>query len=662
MTAAPTSGSEDPLIGVTIGGRFRVEKRLAAGGMGVVYKAEQVPLGRAVAVKILRQPQDPKMDENFSKRFLLEAAAVANLSHPHTIVVHDYGRDGDHLYFAMEFVEGRTLTAAVRKGGPMDPWDVCHVGLQVASSVGDAHDQGLIHRDLKPGNIMLSHRGGDPLFVKVLDFGLVKMVTKQEGAKLTQSGIMLGSPRYMAPEQVRGKELDFRADIYSFGAMLCFMLTGKPPFPAGSQFEAMRAHVYTPAPRLRELHPGCMASERLEQLVLRCLAKDPAERPQSMREVTEALEHCKLAPTDTDDDLDAKATMLVDPGTEPSQVASALDQKATMMVEPGAEPSALAGRVRLGAGAGGAGAGGAGSAAPVAPDTTPDVAFGLGPTPAAGVDRSLATGPRVAPSQVGPAPSQVGPAPSQVGPAPSQLSSSQAAAGGFSEAPPPAKPKTSVGAWVLRVVLVLLVVGGAVAAALFLPMGDEGPGVRPRIAPPARDLAAAMQAPPPAEGSDPTAGSAGSTAGSAEGQPAWRPVELRVDPSPARVTRGGADLGDAPLRLRIPEGEVWTLQISARGYRPMTVRVDGSRDQLDLELEPDERGGDDRVSTDRRSTDRGSTDRRSDDRRGTRSSRTTMAREETEPSVMRVTMEPSETTGSAMEDPTGILHDPWGGG
>ena len=294
--------SEESIVGTTVGGRFRIDARIAAGGMGVVYKAEQQPLGRPVAVKILRAPQDPRMDESFSKRFLLEAAAVANLAHPNTVIVHDYGRDGEVLYFAMEFLEGMTLTARVRKGGPMAPMQALHVGKQVASSLDDAHRAGLVHRDLKPGNVMLISRGGDPDYVKVLDFGLVKMVTTEENVQLTQSGIMLGSPRYMSPEQVKGKDIDHRADIYSFGAMMCFCLTGQPPFPAGSQFEAMRAHVYTEPPRLRALNPECRASERIESIVLRCLAKDPAQRFQSMGEVLQAIAHAELAPEGDDED------------------------------------------------------------------------------------------------------------------------------------------------------------------------------------------------------------------------------------------------------------------------------------------------------------------------------------------------------------------------
>jgi len=183
----------------------------------------------------------------------------------------------------------------------MAPVDVLQVGRQIASSLDEAHDRGLVHRDLKPGNIMICPQRHDPLFVKVLDFGLVKLVTEEQAKKLTQSGIMMGSPRYMSPEQVRGIDnIDHRADIYSFGALLPFCLAGRPPFPDGSQFEAMRHHVYTAPPTIRTLNPRCTVSDELEATVLRCLAKNPAERFQSMAEVLAAFERCPEAGGATD--------------------------------------------------------------------------------------------------------------------------------------------------------------------------------------------------------------------------------------------------------------------------------------------------------------------------------------------------------------------------
>lgn len=524
----PRSGEADTLLGTLVGGRFKIERRLAAGGMGVVYRAEQVPLGRPVAVKVLKQPPNPDLDESFSKRFLLEAAAVANLHHPHTIVVHDYGRDGDLLYFAMEYLEGKTLTEKVTELGPMHPADAIHVALQVASSLQDAHAQGLVHRDLKPSNVMITHRSGDPLFVKVLDFGLVKMVSRQEDDKknrLTQSGIMLGSPRYMAPEQVRGSDVDHRADIYAFGAMLCFMLTGKPPFPDGSQFEAMRAHVYQAPPKLRELFPECRASQRLEDIVQKCLQKKPDDRFAWLGQIVEALKHAALAPEDTDAELDGKPTLM----REPSMVARQ-------------EPSA------------------AWSVA------SPSQA--------------------VSPSQVAASPSQIAASPSQLvpqtaaqldQPAPSFATPPVAAPAPFDAPPAAAAPGSSALTWALRIGLVLLFVTGAVLAALFVPGEDEAPVAGPPSMPVIDVGQAPTTLPTPLPTPTPETPTApvNPTSTAAPAEPIVHLTRVVSEPAVARVTREGADLGDTPLSLRIPEGEEWSLEVSAEGYVAQTVALIG---------------------------------------------------------------------------------------
>ncbi len=279
-----------------VAGRFRVERKLAAGGMGVVYLAEQVPLGRRVALKILDTQQlDEERARNFGERFFLEATAVANLQHPNTITVHDFGKtDDDIYYYAMEFVDGASMSRYVHTHGPLTPAAVIHVGVQICGSLREAHRSGLIHRDLKPGNIMLAERHDDPLFVKVLDFGLVKVMGDEEieSSDLTQSGMLLGSPRYMAPEQVLRFELDPRCDVYSLGGVLYHALTGLPPFRHGSQFELLRAQVEEQPEPFADVCEACEATPRLEALVLRMLEKDRADRPQDMAEVAAELVAC----------------------------------------------------------------------------------------------------------------------------------------------------------------------------------------------------------------------------------------------------------------------------------------------------------------------------------------------------------------------------------
>ncbi|MCZ7683336.1 MAG: serine/threonine protein kinase [Sandaracinaceae bacterium] len=282
------------LIGRVIQGRFRIIDRIASGGMGAVYLAEQLPLGRKVALKVLEPAADNYSSKaQFQERFLLEAAAVAKLSHPNTIVLFDYGRTEDgRFFYAMELVEGVTLNKLIRDRRFVDPALAVHISAQICGSLREAHEAGLVHRDLKPGNIMLTRRGDDPQFVKVLDFGLVKVVGSDSQHELTRSGIVMGSPRYMAPEQVETRGVDHRADIYAFGTVLYHMLAGQPPFVYPGQFETLRAQVDEPPPPLEKTNPFCDAGPELRALLFQCLEKRPEARPQSMAEVSARLKAC----------------------------------------------------------------------------------------------------------------------------------------------------------------------------------------------------------------------------------------------------------------------------------------------------------------------------------------------------------------------------------
>ncbi|MGF1467999.1 MAG: serine/threonine-protein kinase [Sandaracinaceae bacterium] len=285
------------LLGRVLDGRYRILEMLASGGMGTVYVAEQVPLGRRIALKVLETDRRGAEELHYGERFLLEAAAVAKLKHPNTVVVHDYGTSDDGLfYFTMELVDGINLHEAVRKQGPVTGPDVAHIGEQICGSLEEAHRAGLVHRDLKPSNVMLTRRGGDDLFVKVLDFGLVKWVGEAQdpgNSDLTRSGLVMGSPRYMSPEQVLGNPLDGRSDIYALGAVLYYALTGRPPFTASSQFEVLRAHVETMVPPLSFANPDLRhVSPRLEAAVLRCLEKSPDLRFATMAELAAELHGC----------------------------------------------------------------------------------------------------------------------------------------------------------------------------------------------------------------------------------------------------------------------------------------------------------------------------------------------------------------------------------
>jgi serine/threonine-protein kinase len=289
--AAPTSGKgeADPLIGKLINGRFKVLSVIARGGMGKVYKAEQSPLGRLCALKVLSPKYEGDRDPEFHKRFFLEASTAAKLTHANTVTIFDYGQDGEELYYiAMEYIEGRTLHRTLREEGPLDEVRTAVISGQICRSLREAHGLGVVHRDLKPGNILLTDRADERDIVKVLDFGLVKDVSG-EGEDLTQAGLFMGSPKYMAPEQILGGEITPRTDIYSLGVMMYEMLVGKVPFDRGASVGTLMAHVNDPLPPMRQVNPKLQCSPTMENIVNRCLEKDPAKRFSSMKDLLNAL-------------------------------------------------------------------------------------------------------------------------------------------------------------------------------------------------------------------------------------------------------------------------------------------------------------------------------------------------------------------------------------
>jgi len=287
--SAPST-RRDPFVGETLAGKYRVVRPIARGGMGRVYEAIQEPLERKVAFKILDLAEHAGQ-KDFEARFFLEAAACAKLQHPNTVVVFDYGKlEGEPVFFiAMELLSGETLQQVFDREAPIDPARLHHVGLQIAASIGEAHELGMVHRDVKPGNIMLTKRGKDTDFVKVLDFGLVKL---EDEGNLTQSGALLGTPRYMSPEQISSSDVGPPSDIYSLGAILYHGLTGRPPFDSDSKFVLLASHINVEPPKIRELQPETPASDALIAVVERCLQKEPEARFGSMEALAEALAAC----------------------------------------------------------------------------------------------------------------------------------------------------------------------------------------------------------------------------------------------------------------------------------------------------------------------------------------------------------------------------------
>jgi serine/threonine-protein kinase len=284
------ASAPDPLIGRVINDRYKVLALVARGGMGKVYRAEQSALGRVCALKVLNPNYSGDHDPEFHKRFSLEASMTSKLRHPNTVTIFDYGRTEDDIYYiAMEYLEGHTLHRAIRQAGTFPEERCAHIARQVCRSLREAHTMGVIHRDLKPANIYLLEHGDEPDYVKVLDFGLVKNVADNGGEELTQAGLFMGSPKYMAPEQITGGSVDARTDIYALGVIMYEMLAGKVPFERASNVEVLHAHVNDAPPPIREVNPSARISQAMDETITRMLAKDPEHRFRSMDDVVAAL-------------------------------------------------------------------------------------------------------------------------------------------------------------------------------------------------------------------------------------------------------------------------------------------------------------------------------------------------------------------------------------
>jgi serine/threonine-protein kinase len=278
------------LAGKEIAGRYRILAKLGEGGMGAVYRGEQISLRRAVAVKLLRA--ELSANQVLLRRFSAEAEAVAKLSHPNTVNVYDFGQDTDgSLFIAMELIEGRSLRSAIANEGPFPPQRALHIAAQVAASLADAHAHAIVHRDLKPDNVMLQDRGRQKDVVRVLDFGIAKLRDDSRATQqaMTQAGDMLGTPQYMAPEQIKGEAIDGRTDVYALGCMLYEMVTGRMPFEAPTIMAMLSKHLIEAPVPPSQRRPDLGLSPALDQLVLAAMAKDPARRPPTMDQLGEQI-------------------------------------------------------------------------------------------------------------------------------------------------------------------------------------------------------------------------------------------------------------------------------------------------------------------------------------------------------------------------------------
>ena len=353
-TSQPALTQLDQLVGRTLNGRYRVDRKIGEGGFGAVFEGVHLQMSRPVAIKVLQPSltRDPQM----TARFRREAQAACALRDPHTVTTYDFDESAEGaLYITMELIRGRSLLEEIERTGPLPPARAVALVEQVCSALAEAHAREIVHRDIKPENILIEDRPSQADFIKVVDFGIARMMHDPAGetiARLTSAGQIFGTLDYMSPEQVAGGEVDNRTDIYALGAMLYQMLTGAPPF-TGTPSQLIAAHLSAdPAP------PSSRRPELagdMDRIILRCLAKVPGERYPDVQSLRSDLKAALTrAPTDPAPPLGARAAQIPAPGTEPPatktpdaaphQAPSALQVPPTVLHHTGPGPGAPATR------------------------------------------------------------------------------------------------------------------------------------------------------------------------------------------------------------------------------------------------------------------------------------------------------------------------------
>lgn len=264
------------IIGSVIADRYHVEKKLGEGGMGAVYLGEHVKMGRKSAIKVMAQSMTG--DSEAIARFNREAANAARINHPNVCAIYDFGEtEGGLIYLAMEFIEGESLNDLLKREGALVPARAASILEQTGNALQAAHDMGIVHRDLKPDNIMIARRGTTEV-VKVVDFGIAKAMGGEEGQKVTKTGLVVGTPEYMSPEQLSGDKLDGRSDIYSLALVFYRMITGALPFKADTAQETMIKRLTDDPMPLAEARPDLTFSSQLQRVMDRALQRMPADR------------------------------------------------------------------------------------------------------------------------------------------------------------------------------------------------------------------------------------------------------------------------------------------------------------------------------------------------------------------------------------------------
>ncbi len=282
------------LIGIVLDGRYRLDALLGEGGMGAVYRAHHLAMDRRVAVKLLKPHLTT--DEAALHRFAREARSTLKVDSPHAVKVLDFGvTPQSDYYMVLEYLDGRTVQRELDVDGPFAPARVLHIARQSLLGLGASHRSALVHRDVKPDNILLMRVGDDPDFTKVLDFGVAKLMegaaqSSRSALAITQAGMVFGTPEFMSPEQACGQTLDGRSDLYSLAATMFAMLTGCGLYPAKTPLEWLTCHARTPPPHLGETLPELAGYPELDLLMQRCLAKHADQRPANADEMIRLID------------------------------------------------------------------------------------------------------------------------------------------------------------------------------------------------------------------------------------------------------------------------------------------------------------------------------------------------------------------------------------
>ncbi|MFO0626092.1 MAG: protein kinase [Polyangiales bacterium] len=304
MSASPVAALEHPtdpppgddhvdLSGRTIAGRYRLQRRLGEGGMGVVYAALDERIDKQIAIKVLREEFVRRQD--VVARFTQEARSAGRIKHENVLDVTDYGRTEDNgFYIAMELLVGTDLAEVLTRERTVVPERGIDIAIQICRALAAAHREGVVHRDLKPENVFLVRSDDGREVVKIVDFGIAQLKDGAEGGrKLTRTGMIFGTPEYMSPEQAAGKPIDLRVDVYATGVILYEMFTGRVPFFGDTFMGVLTQHMFEAVPPMRQVNPECAANEDLESVILKALSKDPAQRYATMNELAEDLQRVR---------------------------------------------------------------------------------------------------------------------------------------------------------------------------------------------------------------------------------------------------------------------------------------------------------------------------------------------------------------------------------